>query len=101
MNNNLHAALFAMKCKMLSACIKDAIELDENCKEFNDETTKRAMYTSSLSSVIICARLKVNPVTTQRVPIMQEVANEILHQVNLAHRPPVQINQLCPQALEP
>ena len=75
-NKKLHAALFAMKHEKLALFLKDAIELDENFMDFNDKMTKRTVDTSSLTTLI---GQKVSPSPPQRVPTMQEVANEILH----------------------
>ena len=36
LNKKLHAALYPKKHKTLNACIKDAIELDDNVDEFRD-----------------------------------------------------------------
>ena len=36
LNKKLHAALYPMSLKSLNACIKDAIELDDNVDEYKD-----------------------------------------------------------------
>ena len=36
LNQKLHAALYPKKHKTLNACIKEAVELDDNVEEFKD-----------------------------------------------------------------
>ena len=40
MNKNLHATLYAKKHKSIELCVKDAIDLDDNCYVYQDGTTQ-------------------------------------------------------------
>ena len=90
-----------MKHKTLAACIKEAIELVDNCDEYREGiTTSTGEADSSKgtpSNIIVRATRPPVVATTPRVPTVQEIANEIIRQMSLAPRPPVRTEPLRPQ----
>ena len=91
LSKKLHASLYPMKHKTLAASIKDTIELDDNVDEYKDE---RPMGIGDVGSqqnfesrMIVRATQPL--VTTSQVPAIQEVANEIIQQMNLNQRTPI------------
>ena len=71
-NKKLHVALFATKHKTIMACVKDVIELDENCKKLNggnNTSVDVSRSKNSLESQVI-GRPAMALATTQRVPML-------------------------------
>ena len=103
LKKKLHAALYPKKHKTLNVCIKDAIELDDIVNKFRygrptglrDSASNR----SSKSRVVVQQNQPL--ITTPQVPIVQEVANEIMIQMNVNQRPPLRIEPLRQQAVYP
>ena len=81
-----------MKHKTLVANIKDAIEHVEYKDGRPTRLGDMGSQKSSKSRVIV--REAQPLVTTSLVPIVQEVANEIMQQMNLNQRPPMRIEPL-------
>lgn len=87
----------------MNACIKEAVELDDNVDEFKDGRPMGLGDSGSDQSletrVIVRPTQQTN--TTPQVPTVQKVANEIMRQMNINQKPPVRTEPLQQQALYP
>ena len=99
LNHKLHAALYPKKHKTLNACIKEAVVLDDKIDDSKDGGPMGLEdFESDKSSKSRVVARQNQPLTTSpRVPTVQELANEILKQLNLAQGPPIRNEPLCPQ----
>ena len=77
--------------------------MDDNVDEFRDErSTGLGDPRSDKSSKSRVVARQNQPLTTSpRIPTVQEIANEIMRQMNVNQRPPVRIKPLRQQALYP
>ena len=75
----LHASLYAKKHDTLNACIKDAIDFDDNCKNFGNVNTSVRLETSRTKNTIE---------TGKNHPIEAEVIAEmVMKKINQVFRP--------------
>ena len=80
LNGKLHAVLYPKKHKTLNACIKEAIELDDNVDEFRERRPTGLWDLGSDRSTKTRMNVRQNQSSTNtpQVPTVQEVANKII-----------------------
>ena len=86
-NKSLHASLHTKKHDNLDTCIKDAIDLDDNCNIYQEETLESG--TSSQSSTVVANDVvpRVESPPFDAMPFAQELANEVVKRLNYAQKP--------------
>ena len=76
-NKNLCASLYTKKHTHLSASIKDAIDLDENCDIYQEETLESGAFSQRNRIVAndVVPRIEISP--SNMMPSTQELANKV------------------------
>ena len=80
LNKSLHANLYAKKHNTLNACIKDAIDFDDNCEIFGNVNASARSETSSTKNTIETG--KNHPIDAEAI------AEMVMKKMNQVFRPP-------------
>ena len=77
-NKSLHASLYTKKYINLDTSIKNAIDLDDNCDIYQEETLESGPSSQSSTSP------RVESPPSNAMPFAQELANEVVKILNYA-----------------
>ena len=94
-NKTLHANLYSQKYKNLNACIREAIDVDDNCEIFKDGVAESDTSSQRSETFLSTLPRQVN-VPKAIIPTAQELADEVVKRLSMNQRPPLRTDPLRP-----